>query len=160
MKHRFIRMYAVALLVLIATLGAVAAVVFSSRQASDPPSTKQLAQVAADTNVSNTGLVLPVLDLNGSWTMTTDQGGTFVATVTSETIKIVMVSPKDVSMVYWYGTFKSNGSAGDEITSDIIQVDRAVLSAAKSKRFVVGDDTLTFSFTAMGVTKSVELRRG
>jgi hypothetical protein len=155
-------MYAAVLLVLVSALVAVAAVVFSSHQAEDPPSNKQLVQAAAEVapSLPNTGLVLPVVDLNGSWKMTTDNGGTFVATVTSETIKILMVSPKDVSMVYWYGTFKSNGSAGDEITSEIIQVDKAVLSMAKNKRFIVGDDTLTFSFTAMGVTKSVELRRG
>jgi hypothetical protein len=45
------------------------------------------------------------------------------------------------------------------VTSNVIEEDTAVLSQSKSKRFVVGPDTLSFSFTAMGITKTVELRR-
>jgi hypothetical protein len=83
----------------------------------------------------------------------------FETTITDKTIKIVMKAPTGTSMVYWYGSFGPYQYNGVEVTSNVIEEGTAVLSQSKSKRFVVGPDTLSFSFTAMGITKTVELRR-
>jgi hypothetical protein len=115
--------------------------------------------LAGQYNPPEKGPISSVLNLEGSWTHTTDKGGVFETTITDKTIKIVMKAPTGTSMVYWYGSFGPYQYNGVEVTSNVIEEGTAVLSQSKSKRFVVGPDTLSFSFTAMGITKTVELRR-
>jgi hypothetical protein len=115
--------------------------------------------LAGQYNPPEKGPISSVLNLEGSWTHTTDKGGVFETTIDNKTIKIVMKAPNGTSMVYWYGSFGPYQYNGAEVTSNVIEEDTAVLSQSNSKRFVVGPDTLSFSFTAMGVTKTVELRR-
>lgn len=106
----------------------------------------------------DTGVAPPVMNLNGTWMFATDKGGVFEATVADKIIKIVMKAPTGTSMVYWNGTFETYQSAGGQIVSQVVE-DKAVLSKSKTKNFTVGDDTLSFSYTAAGVTKTVELKR-
>jgi hypothetical protein len=163
MQTRPVRVYGTLLAILVGVLVAVTAVVLLWSSDTEQPtvnSDNQLAPAAAQITPPDPGLVLPIVNLDGAWTFKTDKGGVFETTVADKTIKIVMKAPTGTSMVYWYGTFESHGSRGAEITSNVIEADKAVLSSAKTKRFVIGDDKLTFSYTAMGVTKPVVLHRG
>lgn len=98
----------------------------------------------------------PLHDLNGTWTGDIENGTTMVGTVNGDSIQIVM-KKADVSMIYWNGTFKPAAAIGDVVLSTKVEIPKAVLSTADSKRFVVGNETMMFEITAMGVTKTVEL---
>lgn len=106
----------------------------------------------------NNGPMLPIMNLDGTWTHKTDKGGVFEATVTADAIKIVMKAPTGTSLVYWNGTFENSQSVGAVVVSKLIE-DKAILSQSKTKNFTVGDETLSFEFTSMGITKTVELKR-
>lgn len=107
---------------------------------------------------STTQPIVPTMNLEGVWTYKSDKGGVFEATITDKSIKILMKTPDDTSMLYWKGTFQSQQSPGAMVSSDVSE-DAFVLSKSKHKDFVVGIDTITFEFTASGITKKVELRR-
>lgn len=102
--------------------------------------------------------VAPTMNLEGVWTHKTDKGGVFEATVAAKSIKILMKTPNDTSLVYWNGTFESRQMLGAVVVSQVNE-DAFVVSKSTSKDFVVGADTLTFDFTQMGMTKKVELKR-
>lgn len=98
----------------------------------------------------------PLHDLNGTWTGDIGNGSTMVGTVNGDSIQILL-KKEDVSMIYWNGTFQPSGAIGDVVLSTKVEIPKAVLSTADSKRFVVGNETMSFEITAMGVTKTVEL---
>ena len=98
----------------------------------------------------------PFHDLNGTWTADMGDGNSMVATVVNDTIQIVMKN-NEMTMIYWNGTFRPSGAIGDVILSTKIEITKAVMSRANDKRFVVGNETMTFELTAMGVTKTMEL---
>ena len=106
----------------------------------------------------NTGPALPVMNLDGGWTFTTDKGGIFDAKVDDKTIRIEMKALNGTSMLYWNGTFETYASVGAVIVSKTIN-DKAALSQSSTKNFTVGEKTLSFSFTMQGVTKVVDLSR-
>lgn len=121
---------------------------------SSDPSVSAVAQVQP----KETGLVLPILNLEGTWVHKTDRGGVFEATVTQQSIKIVMKAPNGTTMVYWNGTFDAQQSVDAVVDSNDIG-DQAVLSQSQTKNFKIGEKTISFDYTAMGVTKTVSLRR-
>lgn len=102
-------------------------------------------------------LELPLVQLNGTWS-SSDNGTQFVATVGNNVVSIEMVKG-DTSMLYWNGTFGTEGAAGDILVSNKSDVERPMLSSADSKDFTVGDDTLSFQFEAMGMMKTVVMMR-
>lgn len=101
---------------------------------------------------------LPTVNLTGSWETKNKDGVSFTATITESNIRIIMNSGKGSAMIYWNGTFEAGKSVGDVIVSDIDD-SKAVLSNSKTKNFTVGDKTISFSFTAMSITKTVDLHR-
>jgi hypothetical protein len=108
---------------------------------------------------SQVGLVLPLVQLEGQWYVKNDETA-FVATVKGQDISIELLGAGDVSAVYWHGTFKSSESSGQTITSTkTVSGDEIVLSQDATKDFVVQQDTLTFKFSALGMTRSVALHR-
>lgn len=115
--------------------------------------------LAGKYNPPEKGPVLSVMNLEGSWTMKNENGSSFNAIVDGDSIKITMDTPSGTSAVYWNGTFGPYQYNGAEFTSMVIDDGRPILSQSESKVFTVGPDSLTFKFTAMGVTKTVELRR-
>lgn len=102
-------------------------------------------------------LSVPASDLNGTWTAS-DNETTFTAEIVDNSVSITM-SRADTSMLYWYGWFDSTASNGDTVVSNKLDIDKAVLSGADSKSFLVGDNVLMFDFTAMGSTKVVVMAR-
>lgn len=108
----------------------------------------------AQGNAPVIGIQLPVTSLDGSWYYEKNNVK-FDAEVANDTIKIDIVTEPGDSMAYWHGTFKGTD---DTITSEALD-DGFVLSQDKTKDFQVGDDSLSFKFTAMGVTTTVVLHR-
>jgi hypothetical protein len=100
------------------------------------------------------GLQLPITSLDGTWYY--EKNGTkFAAEVANDAIKIDIVTDSGDSMAYWHGAFKDSG---DKITSEALK-DGFTLSPDETKDFQVGDDSLSFKFTALGVTTMVVLHR-
>lgn len=98
----------------------------------------------------------PLHDLNGTWTGDVDNGTTMTGTVNGDSIQIVF-EKDNCKMIYWNGTFQPAATIGDVVLSSKVDIPKAVLSTADSKRFVVGNETMSFEISALGVTKTVEL---
>jgi hypothetical protein len=108
---------------------------------------------------SNAGLILPMVQLEGDWTWKKDDTA-FNATVHGQDIKIVLTSSDGSSMTYWHGTFKSEDSLGSTITSTKTESpDEIVISQSTTKDFKIDSDNITFTFSAMGVSRPVMLTR-
>ena len=104
--------------------------------------------------------------LNGEWKQTNinDPSSYHIATITDDAIEILWASDDDdVKMLYWAGTFES--PAKDEtatITSqaDHEQTDSALLASMDdTKDFEYKSGVLSYEFSAMGVTMTVEMER-
>lgn len=128
------------------------------------PSDSQDPTVAWDPSVVVTapsaGVELPLPekpDLNGTWTAE-DNGTIFTAEIINNSVTITM-SKADTSMVYWYGWFDPTAVDGETVASNRLDYDKVVMSGAESKNFVVGDNTISFEITAMGMTKNVVMNR-
>lgn len=102
-------------------------------------------------------LNLPLVDLEGEWRAEAN-GVRFEAEVTGSVIKINLLSSDGTGMLYWFGSFRNSEEAGKTITSTADD-SRVALSMDSTKVFEVDKDTLTFEFQAMGVKKSVVLKR-
>lgn len=91
--------------------------------------------------------------LDGQW-VTDSNGVKLTATVAHNTIKIELRN-NDTTINFWDGTFESFGKVGDVIASVKSQTDDIMVSSAESKTFTIGDRTMTFDLSFMGVTKTV-----
>lgn len=100
---------------------------------------------------------LPMVNLDGEWSAE-NNGSKFVAMVTDSNIEIRFVAD-DTSMIYWNGTFQTEAAPNETILSTKVDNGKMVLSKADSKNFVVGTDSLSFEFEAMGVIKTVAMTR-
>lgn len=105
------------------------------------------------------GVELPVStsNLNGTW-IASDNVTTFTAEIANNSVSITMFRA-DTSMLYWYGWFDSTAVNGDTVVSNKLDINKAVLSTADSKNFIIGDNVVMFDFTAMGNTKVVVMIR-
>jgi hypothetical protein len=151
-----------ALLILAGVLGiaGIAAIVFALMAAAVPEGSPTV-QTPGPPHYSATAVPVvdpPLHDLNGTWTGDMENGTTMIGTVNGDAIQIVM-KKDDASMIYWNGSFRPAATIGDVILSTRVEIPKVVVSPAADKRFVVGDDTMSFEITAMGVTKTVELTR-
>lgn len=102
--------------------------------------------------------VSTVINLAGQWTADMNNGAMMIATVKNETITVVL-HDHDATMTYWYGTFDSSAKSGDDVASLKNDSTQAILSSDSMKTFTIGDDTISFDMTVMGVTKRVTLSR-
>lgn len=118
----------------------------------------QLQTVAEQQSTEATGLVLPLVSLEGSWQAEMNDS-TFKAVVATNAISIKLVSSDGTTMNYWHGTFKTAESPGHNVDSTKIETDEVYLSRSKNKVFSIGSDSLSFDFSAMGVTKTVVMTR-
>lgn len=142
------------LAVVLVALGIFAVVTFGRPT---PAAAPQL-QTVPIAGSSQTGLVLPLVQLEGFW-MAEENGVVFRATVTRRSIEIKMTSGDGAIMNYWNGTFETAQSPGQNIESKAVETSEIYLSTAKTKTFSIGADSMLFEFKAMGMTKMVELKR-
>lgn len=120
------------------------------------PSVSTIEYHPGQTETPNAQVDIPMQSLNGTWTADSGDGAIMTATVQNDTIEILMEN-EGVSMIYWMGTFVDSADDGEVVTSDKIEVDKAVMSQAISKEFIVGDGVMSFELKAMGMTRMVVL---
>jgi len=113
----------------------------------------------APQNEHVTDLELPLVQLEGTWQYKKD-GTAFTATVTGRDIKIAWITGEDTTATYWHGTFETAESPGHTITSTKTEAsDEIVMSQSTTKDFAIGEDSITFDFSAMGFTTKVVMHR-
>jgi len=119
-----------------------------------------LSPVAApNTHVESTTSVMHasiLSNLDGEWT-TASNGVVIDATVQNNTITI-QLKYNDTTVTYWKGTFISDAHPGQQIAS-IKDTTQAIFNASASKIFTIGDGTISYDMSAMGVTKTAVLSR-
>lgn len=99
-------------------------------------------------------------ELAGTWTF--DDGNVkFTADIKSDSIQMLMKAG-DSEGLYWAGTFPSSADDGEDIVSkaDVAALARSLFgSQDKTKTFKYEDGKLNFTFTMMGVSKTVALSK-
>jgi hypothetical protein len=93
----------------------------------------------------------------GTWHSTTTPH--FVAKVANNKIRITLTIDKETTGLYWQGTF--NSSAKTIVSKgDAQAMDESLLgSSDKTKKFTYKDGKLIFAFSAMGISRTVELKQ-
>jgi hypothetical protein len=107
---------------------------------------------------STPAIKLPLQDLSGNWEADSGNGATMTATITNGEIRITL-NNEGAKMLYWVGTFDPKAGAGDTVTSAKIDINKAVLSRAGSKEFIIGKDAISFDLSVAGKTTKVVLSR-
>lgn len=105
--------------------------------------------------------VEPPVQINhdGNWLVDSGNGAVMTAVISSGTIEITLEN-EGSSMLYWVGTFDAAAPFGTTVSSEIVEVPKAVLSNATQKDFTINENgTIGFDLTAMGMTKKLELHR-
>ena len=83
----------------------------------------------------------------------------FEATVDDKTIKVEIVSDGE-RYLYWLGTAPETTSTNFMSDADSVELDKSLMgSQARSKRFRVDGNTISFEFKALGSTKKIEVSR-
>jgi len=144
-------------ILLLIALGFLAVVLFSPRS---PMNKKADVLPYPTVQTSPTGLVLPLVPLEGMWYSQND-GTRFAAEVTGDKrIKIAIVGQDGESLSYWDGSFDTSAMPDQKITSTKNK-EAFCLSVDDTKDFQVKDDKLSFEFKmdSIGLTKRVVMAR-
>lgn len=105
-------------------------------------------------------------DLVGEWVQSnsasTDSFQT--ATITADSIEVLWVNAADdTTALYWAGTYAAPAAAGAfqwDSQNDTEKTAGAMLASGDpTKTFSYDNETISYDVTAMGVTKTVELKR-
>lgn len=102
-------------------------------------------------------------DLHGSWASADANGTTFEATISDNQIEINLVSSGSKAL-YWKGTFPLGSDLAADFTVTSVADTEALAgsilgSQDPTKTFTYSGSKLKFDFSAMGVTKAVELSK-
>lgn len=101
--------------------------------------------------------------LTGTWISEESDGTYQEATITDNYIEINWVTPDSTSL-YWAGTYVAPSGAVDEYSwiseNDTEKTDSALLaSSSETKEFTYKDGVITYEASALGTTKTVELKK-
>lgn len=97
-------------------------------------------------------------DLTGTWMTTGDTK--MAAVVTSDQITINITDGDGLEALYWVGTFDSTKAGNQTSQADTEQLEASLFGSGDSKKdFKASNDSITFKFTAMGVTQDLKLVR-
>lgn len=107
-----------------------------------------------------------ISDLSGTWVESGATGETTYqqATISGDVIEIVWVNAEEKStMLYWAGTYMPPEKPVSEYTwdsmNDTSKTDSALFASGDDmKTFTYKDGVLSYSVTAMGITKTVDLK--
>ncbi|RAZ30568.1 hypothetical protein [Microbacterium sp. SMR1] len=107
------------------------------------------------------------VDLTGEWMQSNSGDGQSyqAATVADGVISIDWVNDEDQSRaVYWVGTYEAPADAATSFSWDSVndhsKTDSALLASSdETKTFKYVDGILSYDVTAMGVTRTVELKK-
>lgn len=143
--------------IIVVIVGAFAIYQHSPRSPHNRPGGGHAAEAVLPTDQ---GLILPLVQLEGEWYYEKD-GTEFKAVVAGREIKVDWTSEGDVTGLYWHGTFETAESPTVTLQSQKIELpDEIVLSQDATKDFrITQDGAMTFQFSALGFTRTIELRR-
>ena len=107
------------------------------------------------------------LDLTGDWKQSnSDSADSYQqATITADTISVDWVNAAEsTTAIYWIGTYTAPDEATDSFTweskGDTEKMSHALLASQDdTKTFTYKDGVLSYKVTALGVTKTVEMKR-
>lgn len=99
----------------------------------------------------------------GDWTAKgSDDNGGMAATI-DDTGIVINWTGKDVSALYWKGTFPMSAEDGTVTSKGDVEAMKDSLMAEsinpESKKFTIKDGKIIFTVTALGVTKTVTLEK-
>jgi hypothetical protein len=124
------------------------------------------ANSSASTNTSTSVTQHQPTNLDGSWKMAKSgiPGAVMTATIRNKTIRIDVTMSNDVSGLYWTGTFDTGGDNLSPFsvtsTGDTAAMAEAMFGSGDStKVFYYNNGVLSFPFSMMGVSTTVELSR-
>lgn len=106
-------------------------------------------------------------DLKGNWKSdNSSDSANFTAEITGNTITVHLVNAEQkTKALYWAGTYQAPTAPGDYTwgsKNDTAQTSTSIVgSPDPTKKFAYNkaNGTLAFDFSAMGVTKTVEMKR-
>lgn len=105
-------------------------------------------------------------DLNGEWIQSgSDDSGIQCATITDNTIEIYWLSDEDnTKALYWAGSFiaptENTKKYEWDSVNDKTKTDSALLASSDdTKHFIYEDKKISYEVTAMGITKTVTLKK-
>lgn len=104
----------------------------------------------------------PVINWEGTWTQTDDSDAfTAVATIQDGQINITLNNPEGKAL-YWSGTWTALPEGDNQSITSVANrevLDQSIMgSQAPTKVFTYKKGTLSFEFTALGVTKTIHLK--
>lgn len=102
-------------------------------------------------------IVFPV-DLTGTW-KTTDKTKLVITAKIEQNAIDMKMGDETTQSNYWYGSFENPISDPAVITSKVLDNGQLYLSSATSKDFNYKDGKLTFQFSALGTTSTLEMIR-
>lgn len=119
-------------------------------------------QQATDTGATETQTEKKVLNLEGTW-ISDDEGMVHQAEIKNGVIEIYWVS-EDTKALYWAGTYEAPTDDKEPYSwtsaNDTEKTSTAMLASSDAeKTFTYEDGVLSYSASAMGVTKTVKLTR-
>ncbi len=104
-------------------------------------------------------------DLTGTWVSEANEGSYQEATISDDTIEINWVNDEEkTKSLYWIGTYEAPTSAVDEFKwtskGDTEAMSSALMASQdETKDFSYKDGVLSYEASAMGTTKTVEMKK-
>lgn len=104
-------------------------------------------------------------DLTGEWKSADVEGSYQSATIAADSIEVNWVSDGGkTKALYWAGSYEAPSEAGDftwDSKNDTEKTGAAILASSDPiKTFSYSGDVISYEVSAMGVTKTIELKRG
>jgi hypothetical protein len=89
---------------------------------------------------------------------------TQIATITGNTIQINWVQSDNTRALYWAGSFTPPTQPGDSYAwdseNDTAQTESALLASSDAtKHFTYANGVLSYDVTALGITKTVQMKK-
>lgn len=106
-------------------------------------------------------VAVETVNLDGTW-KGGDPGFEFEAKIEGGTISMQIKMEDETKALYWQGTFVSDAEPGQVIVSDADTeaLSKSLLGSQEAtKEFTFEDDSISFDFGMMGVTKTVHLKK-
>lgn len=102
-------------------------------------------------------------DLTGTWASENQEGSYQEAIITNDKIEINWISP-DSKALYWVGTYQAPNENVNEYswtsTGDLETMQSALMASQdETKDFIYKNGVISYEVSALGVTKTIELKK-
>lgn len=117
---------------------------------------REMRPVTVSTSTPSLVKVQIPVDLTGNWIFT--KGEIKFAAEVQQGMILIKLIDKDGSLDYYYGSLENPMTNGAILSTK--DKSRISWSQGDTKEFIYQDESLTFTYGAMGVTASIKLKRG